>query len=64
MNIFVCIKQVSSSSKKVQSNEKTGCSSVMSKMYAYDLFTLETVLYLKTRQGDIITVYRFKGKPR
>ena len=58
MNIFVCIKQVPSTSK-VQVDEKTGVlkrDGVASKMNPYDLFALETALRLREKHGGSVTV--------
>ena len=58
MNIFVCIKQVPSTSK-VQVDEKTGVlkrDGVAGKMNPYDLYALETALRLKEKHGGKITV--------
>ena len=58
MNIFVCIKQVPSTSK-VQVDEKTGVlkrDGVASKMNPYDLYALETALRLREEHGGRVTV--------
>ena len=58
MNIFVCIKQVPSTSK-VQVDEKTGVlkrDGVASKMNPYDLYALETALRLREAHGGRVTV--------
>ena len=58
MNIFVCIKQVPSTSK-VQVDEKTGVlkrDGVAGKMNPYDLYALETALRLREAHGGRVTV--------
>lgn len=58
MRILVCIKQVPSTTK-VEVNEKTGVlkrDGVESKMNPYDLYALETSLWIKERMGGSITV--------
>lgn len=58
MNIFVCIKQVPSTSK-VQVDPETGVlkrDGVDSKMNPYDLYALETALRLRELHGGKVTV--------
>ena len=58
MDIFVCIKQVPSTSK-VQVDEKTGVlkrDGVAGKMNPYDLYALETALRLREEHGGRVTV--------
>jgi electron transfer flavoprotein beta subunit len=57
MNIIVCIKQVPASSK-VKVDPITGVlirNGVDSKMNPYDLFAVETALYLKDKYGGTVT---------
>ena len=57
MKILVCIKQVPGTTS-VQVDEKTGVlkrDGVESKMNPYDLFALETALWIKERMGGSIT---------
>jgi electron transfer flavoprotein beta subunit len=58
MKILVCIKQVPGTSK-VEVDEKTGVlkrDGIESKMNPYDLYALETALYIKEKLGGHITV--------
>jgi electron transfer flavoprotein beta subunit len=58
MNILVCIKQVPGTNK-VEIDEKTGALKrlgVESKMNPYDLYALETALWLKGKTGGKITI--------
>lgn len=57
MNILVCIKQVPGTSM-VEVDEKTGVlkrAGVESKMNPYDLYALETALWIKDKTGGTIT---------
>ncbi|HHV95864.1 MAG TPA: electron transfer flavoprotein subunit beta/FixA family protein [Clostridiaceae bacterium] len=57
MNILVCIKQVPGTSK-VEVDEKTGVlkrAGVESKMNPYDLYAIETALWIKEKIGGKIT---------
>lgn len=57
MNILVCIKQVPGTNK-VEVDEKTGVlkrDGVESKMNPYDLYALETALWIRERAGGSIT---------
>ena len=63
MNIFVCIKQVPSTSK-VQVDEKTGVlkrDGVASKMNPYDLYALETAGSNRKRWKQILLPPLFLG---
>lgn len=57
MNIIVCIKQVPGSSK-VEIDEKTGVmkrDSAEAKMNPYDLYAIETAIYIKDKTGAKVT---------
>jgi electron transfer flavoprotein beta subunit len=57
MNILVCIKQVPGTNK-VEVNEETGVlkrDGVESKMNPYDLYAIETALWIRERTGGIVT---------
>jgi electron transfer flavoprotein beta subunit len=57
MNILVCIKQVPGTNK-VEVDEKTGVlkrDGVESKMNPYDLYALETALWIKEKVGGTVT---------
>ena len=58
MKILVCIKQVPSTSK-IEVDEKTGVlkrDGIESKMNPYDLYALETALFIREKIGGSITV--------
>lgn len=58
MNIFVCIKQVPGSSE-IEVDESTGVlkrEGAEAKMNPYDLYALETALWIKEREGGKVTV--------
>ena len=57
MNILVCIKQVPGTNK-VEMDEKTGVlkrDGVSSKMNPYDLYAIETALWIKEKTGGTVT---------